>query len=224
MLVAAAVCPHPPLLHPEVSRGAATEVTDLLAACDAAVTELRDLAPDRIVVVGRTTTAGPLTATGGTFAAYGPDVRVGSGEPNLPLPHTVGCWLLDRTGWDRGRYYVGVADEGSATGAAAEVRESADRVALVVMGDASARRSEKAPGYVDDRAAGHDAAVTAAFVTGPQAVRALDGRLADELLAGGWPAWQTAAHAAGERPWRAHVRYDGAPYGVGYLVISLGFD
>jgi hypothetical protein len=86
------------------------------------------------------------------------------------------------------------------------------------MGDGSARRSIKAPGYVDDRAGGFDAAVAAALAEGPEAVAALDGALAGELLAAGWPAWQVLAGAAAGSAWDTAVSYDDAPYGVGYVV------
>jgi hypothetical protein len=39
-------------------------------------------------------------------------------------------------------------------------------VGVVALGDGSARRSEKAPGYVDPRAAAHDADVAAALAGG----------------------------------------------------------
>jgi len=48
VLLAAAVCPHPPLLVPEVAAGAAYETDDLRAACRAAVATL----PEDTVVVG----------------------------------------------------------------------------------------------------------------------------------------------------------------------------
>lgn len=48
MLLAAAVCPHPPLLVPEVAAGAAYETDDLRAACRTAVAAL----PKDTVVVG----------------------------------------------------------------------------------------------------------------------------------------------------------------------------
>jgi hypothetical protein len=86
------------------------------------------------------------------------------------------------------------------------------------MGDASARRTEKAPGYLDPRAEQYDADVVEAMRTGPAAVAALDGALADELLAAGWPAWQFLARVAQGVEWSTEILYADAPYGVGYLV------
>src|SRR4051812_18050814 len=145
MLVAAAVCPHPPLLVPEVAVGAAPELDTLRAACDAAVGSLVAAAPDVIAVVGA---GAEVRGAAGTLAPYGVDVRVGAGPATLPLPHTIGCWLLDRAGWEGPRWYV-AADDARL--------DDAPRVAMLVMGDASARRTEKAPGYIDERAAPFDA-------------------------------------------------------------------
>jgi hypothetical protein len=207
MLVGAALCPHPPALLPALAAGAAPELDTLRAACDAAVTSLTAAQPTVVVVVGAAET---VHGHGGTFAAYGDRTRVGSGPPTLPLPHTVGCWLLDRAGWTGRRAFIGPDDD--------VIAGSADRVALLVMGDASARRTEKAPGYIDERAAGYDAEVARAFATGPQAIAQLDGELATELLAVGWPAWQLLARVAADAQWDTRLTYDAAPFGVGYLV------
>src|SRR5213075_2398174 len=156
--------------------------------CDAAVKQLLAADPDVVVVVGA---AAHVVGSSGTFAAYGVGLRVGSGPATLPLPHTVGCWLLDRAGWTGRRAFAGAHDDHLVTG-------EAGRVALLVMGDASARRTEKAPGYIDARAALYDGAVADAMRSGPDAVAALDADLADQLLVAGWPAWQFLARVAEE--------------------------
>jgi hypothetical protein len=51
-VVAAAVCPHPPILIPELAAGAATELASLRESCDAAVAGLCRAAPAALVVVG----------------------------------------------------------------------------------------------------------------------------------------------------------------------------
>ena len=51
-LVAAAVCPHPPLLVPEVAGAAAPELDDLRAACDVAVARLLAAGLTDLVVGG----------------------------------------------------------------------------------------------------------------------------------------------------------------------------
>jgi aromatic ring-opening dioxygenase LigB subunit len=208
MLVGAAVCPHPPIVVPEVASAAAPELDALRDACHTAISRLRNVNPSLIAVVGSEQPHG----SAGTLAAYGLPIRVGIGPPTLPLPHTIGCWLLDRFGWTGDRAFVGPAAD--------EIGEAADRVALLVMGDASARRSERAPGYLDERAASYDASVAAALAAGPEAVAQLDGDLAADLLVAGWPAWQLLARVARGSSWHAEVLYDDAPYGVGYIVAS----
>jgi hypothetical protein len=85
----------------------------------------------------------------------------------------------------------------------------------------SARRSERAPGYVDPRAGPFDAAVAAALAAGDAGtLRDLDPVLGADLLADGVPAWRVAGAAAGAGPWRAELLHSAAPYGVGYLVAT----
>jgi hypothetical protein len=208
------------VLVPAVAGCAAHELDSLRAACVAVVEVLVQSSPDGIVVVGAATVTGEILGTAGTLAPYGVPMRTGTGPTTLPLAHTIGSWLLDLVGWEGLRTYWGAA-----TGpvdplvrAGSTIAERHDRVALLVMGDASARRTEKAPGHLDPRAADYDAAVEAALANGPAAVRDLDGELAGELLVAGWPAWQVLAGAAESQPWRAAVRYAAAPYGVGYIV------
>jgi hypothetical protein len=110
MLVAAAVCPHPPLLVPEAtgagapassaaSAAEAEELDRLRAACDAVVAVLLASRPDLLVIVGGAarTADYPPEAAGG-LRAYGVPFGVGSGEQILPLSLTIGRWLLDRAG------------------------------------------------------------------------------------------------------------------------------
>ena len=51
-LIGAAICPHPPLIVPELAAGAAAELDELRAACDQAVARLLPTEPDIICVVG----------------------------------------------------------------------------------------------------------------------------------------------------------------------------
>jgi hypothetical protein len=214
------------VLVPEVAGCAAHELDSLRAACVSVVAGLVQTSPDGIVVVGAAAVTGEMPGTAGTLAPYGVPMRTGTGPPTLPLAHTIGSWLLDLVGWTGPRTYWGAAagpiDPLLAAGSAIAGRH--DRVALLVMGDASARRTEKAPGHLDPRAADYDAAVEAALASGPAAVRELDGELAGALLVAGWPAWQVLAAAAGSRSWRAAVRHAAAPYGVGYIVAEWSPD
>lgn len=229
MLLRAALCPHPPLLLPEVAAGAAVERADLRSACLLAVSELLAAGPDAVVVVGdapTTTAFGP--GSWGSLAPFG--VRrsvqlpgaVREPTPRLPLSLIVGGWLLERAGWAGPTRGCGVPDRNSPAAAARTGRRlvaGAERIGLLVMGDGTARRSEKAPGYLDPRAAGFDAEVARALAAADAtALLALDPALATELLATGRASWQVLAGAAGDGHWQSRVSYDDAPYGVSYLV------
>lgn len=96
-----------------------------------------------------------------------------------------------------------------------------DEVGLLVVGDGSARRTEKAPGHLDPRAAGFDASIAAVLASGdPARLAGLDESLGEELLVGGLGAWRAAAEHAGGRLWEATVLLDDAPHGVGYFVAT----
>jgi hypothetical protein len=227
VLVAAAVCPHPPLLVPGVGAGASRELDGLRAACDAAVDELVSAAPDVVVVVGGAAVLGPFPdGAWGSLAAYGVRVPVGSGDgpAGLPLALTLGRWLLDRRSMTLPTTLFGVPADVSpdrclALGEALAAR--ADRVALLVMGDGSARRSTKGPGYLDPDAEPFDAEVEAALAAADgAALAALDPSLAARLLAAGRAPWQVLAGAAGRGAWTGAVTWSGAPYGVCYLVAT----
>lgn len=230
-LIAAAICPHPPLLVPEIAGAAAPELDTLRAACDQAVDHvLAAVGAGSLVVVGAdaaTTTYGADAA--GSFGRYGLELTVGAGEPVLPLSLTIGRWLLTRhrggeDGTLRDVRYQGVAENAPAAEClelGAELAASADRVALLVLGDGSARRGEKSPGYHDDRAEPYDAVVGRALAAADAAALAgLDPASSRELLAAGRAAWQVLAGAAGRARLRGTLLADEAPYGVGYLVAS----
>lgn len=192
MLVAAAVCPHPPLLVPELGVGLGPEIETLRAECASVVHRLQAAEPDLLFVVGAN---GGLIAT--SFAPWGADVQVDIPEP-LPLSVLVGGYLT--RGSQRSFAVVdpaGGSDDCAALGA--ELAAVAERVAMLVMGDGSARHDEKAPGYIDPRAPEWDKSVHSALANGDtSALLGLDPHLADELLCVGRPAWQVLAGAAGE--------------------------
>ncbi|MHB1615206.1 MAG: hypothetical protein ACYCYA_12975, partial [Actinomycetes bacterium] len=105
--VLAAICPHPPLIVPELARGAAGELDGLRRACDAAVEVLLAAAPAEVVVVGAAPSSGAYPADAvADFAGYGPvpdvaahgavpsaDREPGSAPTRLPLSLSVGAWL-----------------------------------------------------------------------------------------------------------------------------------
>jgi hypothetical protein len=228
MLVAAAVCPHPPLLVPELAAGAAAELDALRCACDRAVAALAAAGPDLVVVVGDGPTVAPFPGDAwGTLAPYGVDVPVGAGTgpPTLPLSLTLGRWLLDRAGVEVERLFFSVAADTSPQRCAelgAVLAERSARVGVLAMGDGSARRSLKGPGYLDERAEPLDEEVRRALGAADlDALGALDPDLCAELLVAGRAAWQVLAGAAAGLPWRGDVLHAAAPYGVTYLVATL---
>ena len=247
MIVAAAVCPSPPLLIPELT-GARQVATELRSACHASVAELTAAAPEVIALVG----AAERTRTwngAATFdlARYAPGLSSGAalrrgsgagqrlsagagqapdpGPAGLPSALGVGNWLLDQAGCQVIRVLQSVAqDEAPARCAdiGARLAASRGRVALLVMADGSARRGLKAPGYLDGRSTGFDAEVERAVRTGRlEALLSADPALAHELMATGRPAWQVLAGALRGRKVSSEVRYRDDPFGVAYLVASL---
>ncbi|MER7403524.1 class III extradiol dioxygenase subunit B-like domain-containing protein [Streptomyces sp. NPDC000070] len=236
MLVAAAVCPCPPLLVPYVAAGAAPELDAARAACTDALGVLAAARPGRLVVLGPVESTGPETypeGTRGSFRGFGVDlgVRLGEGgegspaDQRLPYSLAVAAWLLERTGWsDAPVEGLGVGDRLAPERCARIGRDlaaGAERVALLVMGDASACRTLKAPGYLDERAAPFDAEVARALGTADAAaLMTLDTGLARELKASGRAPWQVLAGAAEGAHLGGSLLYEDAPYGVGYIVAS----
>ncbi|MGV9804753.1 class III extradiol dioxygenase subunit B-like domain-containing protein [Micromonospora chersina] len=233
-LVAAAVCPHPPLIVPELAGAAAPELDDLRAAADAAVARLLAAEPEAILLLG----AGPATerfgsADHGSLRPFGLDRHVRlwkvncAGSDRLPLSLTIGAWLVNRSGTELPRLARAVATDAAPAECAAVgaelVAEADGRIALLVLGDGSACRGVKAPGYDDPRAPAYDEGVAAALAGADvEALLGLDPVLSAELKAAGRAPWQVlagAARAAGG-DWRGDVSYHRAPYGVAYFVAN----
>jgi aromatic ring-opening dioxygenase LigB subunit len=217
VLVAAAILPHPPLLVPQVGTGDDDAIAELRTRCSVTVERLRAVDTDRLYVVGAD--IGPHTTS---FLPWGSDVAVDVPEP-LPLPLLVGAWLTAGTT----RSFVAVGPDLDAVECGqlgADLAGSAPRVSLLVMGDGAARHTEKAPGYLDPRAAGWDAAVHDAFRAGdPAALAGLDVALAADLLVAGRAPWQILAGAVGDATVTTGDAHFSAPYGVGYHVVSWLF-
>ncbi|MFB7372823.1 class III extradiol dioxygenase subunit B-like domain-containing protein [Streptomyces sp. NPDC056222] len=233
MLVAAAVCPCPPLLVPEVAAGAAGELDAARTACSDAVGLLAASRPDRLYVVGPAdeSARGPFPAgSAGSFAGFGVDLSVTlgdgpAGERSLPASLAVAAWLLERTDWaDAPVEGLGVGEPlepATCVSTGRELAATADRVALLVMGDGSACRTLKAPGYLDERAAAFDTeAARALGAADVDALLALDENLAYELKAAGRAPWQVLAGAAEGAGLDGRLLYEDAPYGVGYFVAA----
>ncbi len=97
----------------------------------------------------------------------------------------------------------------------------APRVALLAMGDGSARKASGVPGAPDPAADRYDADVAAALAgADPGRLARLDPALDGELAVAGRAAWQVLAGAADGGRLRATLRCAVAPYDVSYLVAS----
>jgi hypothetical protein len=227
VLTAAALCPAPPLLARELT-GADPVVPELRQACRDAVDALVQAGSDVIVVVG----VGEQTRTFDAASArldlsrYAPALGALPAAPEiLPLALGLGSRLLDEAGYHSRRelHAVGADEPAQACAALGTLlAQAAPRVALLIMADGSARRSLKAPGYLDERAAAFDSEVGRAISDGDMpALLALDAGLATELMATGRAGWQVLAGAMnGGRP-ASVIRYADDPFGVAYLVASL---
>ena len=94
---------------------------------------------------------------------------------------------------------------------------------VLVVANGTARRTEKAPGYLDDRATAYDDELAAALgvrsgTPAPAALAALDEALAGELLVG-HPAGLRALGRLLTAGHRAEVGYADDPFGVQYWVV-----
>jgi hypothetical protein len=217
-LVAAAVCPHPPLLVPAVASGAAAELDDLRSVCRGACEGLWEAAPDRVFVVGADD--GTRAMTFGPWASAAPDLPALDVPEPLPLSLLVGAWLTTGTP----RSFVVVDPELDADDCASLGRDLADaapRVAVLAMGDGSARHDLKAPGYLDPRAAAYDDEVGRALASADvEALLRLGVEESAALLVIGRPVWQVLAGAATGGAFDVAASTFAAPYGVGYHVAT----
>lgn len=201
MITAAASCPNPPLLLRGITGQPVIEVEQLRAACLLAIGELLASEPDRIVLVGGRDVSAPDAKP--LSIVVGRLLLVQAGCP-LPIEHLI----VDPTAATEQCLQLG-----------RDVAAGAGRVGLLVMADGSARRSVRAPGYLDERAAPFDAEVERALrAADPSGLAALDPRLAAELLVAGRAAWQVLAGATGTRPMSARLHYCDDPFGVWYPV------
>lgn len=216
-----ALCPHPPLLLRELS-GREDAVPALRAACRAAVADLLGPGPDQVVAVG------PGDRTGRVEAGLPVDVRrFGTTGPRIAgpaLPPSLGVArrLLDDGGWAGPISLLTVSWDVGADELAGLADDLLNRpgVALLLLGDGSACRGEKAPGFLDERSFGFDDAVAAALAAGdPAPLRDLDDALATELMVGGRSVFRLLGLLGGRRPpSHAELRHREDPYGVSYLV------
>lgn len=218
-----AFCPAPPLLLPEVEGRASAETTALRRACAEAVAGMLAVLPEVVVVVADGVPDGVRFGPGdvGRLRGWGVDVDIpfaGPARPDpgqVPLAHALGARLLDDAGFAGVRVGTGPAD------LAQLIRDLPGAVAVLAMGDGSARRTVKAPGYLDDAAEPFDAAVARALAEGdPAALAGLDVAEGERLLAAGVRTWRAVGAALEGRAVTARLHLDAAPFGVGYVVAN----
>jgi len=170
MLIAAAVCPHPPLLVPEVTGASdpgVRELRRLRATCREAVAVLLGAAPDLLVVVGGAGhTAEYPPAAGGSLLDFAVPFTAG-GDPGLPLSLTIGKWLLAGAapGGPPAAWW-GIAPDtppAECQRLGERLAGLAPRVALLAVGDGPARRARAAPLAADPEADRYDDRVAGAL-------------------------------------------------------------
>jgi len=223
MLTAAAICPPAPLLLPgvegrrrvglEVSAAAAASVLALVASPTSTIVVLAEdegspPSPDR-----------PL----GTWRYGGPPAHVEPGVA-LPLPFAVGVSLLTEAGFT-GEIRLLPLPAATTPETAAQIGRDLvadDDVGLLVVGNASACSTPKAPGAFREDAEGfNDAIVHAirtldrAFLTAASAEASRD-QLSDLRLP-----LQVLSGALADGSFVSDVHYADAPGGVYYVCASL---
>lgn len=205
MIASVVVCPSPPMLLPEYV-GLQDPAGPLRERCVGAIRSALESSPAVPDVVVLVTGREPSPRTS-----------------RAPLGVRVGEHLLALAGWAGPVEHVVVPFDAPADvveRAGGALADRADRVLLLVVADGSARRSEKAPGHLDERAFGVDEQILAALRdTDPQGLLSVDASLAAEVMATGRAALQVVAHAV-----RSATGLDGGllwsddPYGVLYAV------
>lgn len=176
-----------------------------------AVDRLIEASPNQVLVLGAD---GPAIV----WQGFAPGLSDLDRHP-MPLSLQVGAWLLSERTLGSPPSYLAIGRDGEPVTPWPDLPVS---TGVLVMGDGSARRSLKGPGYLDERAEPFDATVVKALADGsPQSLADLDLELADQLLVAGAPAWKAAANLVGpDSRWHADVLYADAPYGVMYMVAS----
>ncbi len=201
-LVAALSLPQPPLLVPGATGGPVAEVETLRAACLDGIATVLASTPDRLVLVG----------------------GMRERERGQPSSLTVGCSLLEQSASELPVTEVPVPASLAPAACRAlgeELAAGPGRIGLIVMADGSARRTVKAPGYLDERAAAFDDGVLKALRSADAgALDALDPELAADLLAAGRAAWQVLGGALAAGGFVATTLYADDPFGVFYPVVG----
>ncbi len=121
-----------------------------------------------------------------------------------PLAQRVAASLLDQAGF---------------TGDVVDKLDDSD-AGILVLANGSARRGEKAPGHLDDRAFGYDALIELALADGDRkSLSGLDASLGSDLMASGMEALKQLAASVADVVDRTTL-YADDPFGVRYWVVT----
>lgn len=220
-VIAAALIPAAPLLIPELVGDDIARDEDLRREVRSAVAWLCDSAADAtITIVGSGPAPGDTTGTW-DLAGFGVRQRGAPDASALPASLGVAAYFLDEASSSQARRYVSVTGSMTPQQCAEVGRRLAigAPTALLIVGDGTARRDEKAPGYLDPRAADWDGrALQALSDMDVESLLALDPAEATELWADGRAPWQVLAGAAASSPLRGGIRLADTRYGVQYCV------
>jgi hypothetical protein len=206
-------CPHPPLLLPRYA-GRVPVAREVYDACISAIRWL-GARTNRIVIVGGHPPGASVHDHSEVSRdhARSPLGSVGQTDPRGSVALRVARHLLEDAGRPAPFDEVSVGF-GAPTDACLRIGRDlarqldasarldggagSERVGLLVMADGSARRGERAPGYVDERAFAYDEDFVAAVREGDVAgLAALDPDLGTDLLFQGRAALQVLAGALG---------------------------
>ncbi|MDP2014217.1 MAG: hypothetical protein Q8L05_08340 [Actinomycetota bacterium] len=225
MIVGAVFIPSSPLLLADV------DVEGLLDDVRAASIELlSEFLPDarQIIAIGSADETAWFDEGGiGTSKGLGghADFSIGAGTATLPLALTIAAFVLEAAGADQPILALSVGKQTTSTERGLIAQEVQARAAdvptvLLVVGDGSATRTEKAPGYIQPDALNFDAVVSAALAAADfQTLVEITQEQAERLWCQGLPAWQVAA-LAGQHLKQGELALETAPFGVNYLVAS----
>ncbi len=209
-VVVGAVVPAAPLLLSALAPSAGVELTDVRHAVRAAVHHVLGARPDRIDLVTRSR-PGHLAGFGAPAAGTADPAAPGDNAA-LPEPgwaHQLGARLLTDEGWTGATRAVEPGD-------LSEVHESGAAVAVLVLADGSTTRGPRSPGGDDGRGEDVDRRIADA-VRHDQTLGLTD---AEAAAVGCFDlaAFRHFLAATGQAASPAEVYYEGAPFGVGYLV------
>ena len=138
--------------------------------------------------------------------------------------------LLHDVGWSGPTELVAVpweADRATVEVVARDLAARPDGTVLLLLGDGSTRRGEKAPGYLDERAFTFDDGVALALSTGDApALHDLDTGLAADLMVLGASVLRVLGGVAltQQAEPTAFLSYRGDPYGVSWFVATWQLD